>query len=100
MGDLKGYVCNKACPEGSIAEGYITDESLTFCSMYLHDVENLFSRPERNYDADVTSVQLSVFAQRVRPCGGYKLVKWSETDLEPAKWYILDNCVEVQPYKM
>lgn len=97
---MKGYVRNRACPEGSIAEGYIAEESLTFCSMYLHDVETLFSRPERNYDADATGVQLSVFAQSMRPCGGYKLEKWSETDLEPAKWYILNNCAEVQPYKL
>ncbi|WMV33085.1 hypothetical protein MTR67_026470 [Solanum verrucosum] len=32
---LKRYVRNKARPEGSIAEGYIIDECLTFCSMFL-----------------------------------------------------------------
>ncbi|KAK9944688.1 hypothetical protein M0R45_010246 [Rubus argutus] len=32
---LKEYVRNKAHPEGSIAEGYIIDECLSFCSMYL-----------------------------------------------------------------
>ena len=31
---LKGYVRNKACPEGSIAEGYISEECLTFCSRF------------------------------------------------------------------
>ena len=31
---LKGYVKNKACPEGSIAEGYISEECLTFCSHF------------------------------------------------------------------
>ncbi|KAK9901829.1 hypothetical protein M0R45_001924 [Rubus argutus] len=35
LGDLKGYVRNRACPEGSIAEGYIAEESLTFCSMLI-----------------------------------------------------------------
>ncbi|KAL5761833.1 hypothetical protein ACOSP7_018097 [Xanthoceras sorbifolium] len=33
--DLKGYVRNKARPEGSIAEGYLIDECLTFCSQYI-----------------------------------------------------------------
>ena len=31
----KGYVRNKAYPEGSIAEGYILEECLTFCSKFL-----------------------------------------------------------------
>ncbi|XP_038982201.1 uncharacterized protein LOC120110683 [Phoenix dactylifera] len=36
---LKEYVRNRAYPEGSIAEGYIADECLTFCSRYLEGVE-------------------------------------------------------------
>ena len=31
---LKGYVKNKARPEGSIAEGYISEECHTFCSRF------------------------------------------------------------------
>jgi len=27
---LKSYVRKKACPEGSIAEGYLVEEALTF----------------------------------------------------------------------
>jgi hypothetical protein len=34
---LKSYVCNRAHPEGSIAEGYLAEEALTFCSRYLHE---------------------------------------------------------------
>ncbi|WVZ03365.1 hypothetical protein V8G54_024171 [Vigna mungo] len=30
---------NKAQPEGSIAEGYLTKESITFCSRYIEDIE-------------------------------------------------------------
>ncbi|XP_038976736.1 uncharacterized protein LOC120107516 [Phoenix dactylifera] len=47
---LKEYVRNRAYPEGSIAEGYIADECLTFCSRYLEGVETAFNRPQRNYD--------------------------------------------------
>jgi hypothetical protein len=36
---LKGYVRNKAHPEGSIAEGYILEECMTFCSCFLEDIE-------------------------------------------------------------
>ena len=35
LGTYKQYVRNKAHPEGSIAEAYVVNESLTFCSMYL-----------------------------------------------------------------
>ncbi|XP_040994337.1 uncharacterized protein LOC121240879 [Juglans microcarpa x Juglans regia] len=36
---FKRYVKNKTRPEGSIAEAYIHVECLTFCSMYLDDIE-------------------------------------------------------------
>ena len=44
LGSLKAYVKNKARPEGSIAEGYIVNECLTFYSMYLHGIETKFNR--------------------------------------------------------
>ncbi|WVZ02274.1 hypothetical protein V8G54_023080 [Vigna mungo] len=37
LGHLKTFVRNKAQPEGSIAEGYLAEESLTFCSRYMLD---------------------------------------------------------------
>ncbi|GMP85118.1 hypothetical protein CsSME_00038407 [Camellia sinensis var. sinensis] len=42
---LKSYVRNKAHPEGSIAEGYIAEECLIFCSRYLESIETVFNRP-------------------------------------------------------
>ncbi|GJX69164.1 hypothetical protein Tco_0304891 [Tanacetum coccineum] len=50
MKKLKNYVRNKAKPEGSIAEGYVAEEALTFCSRYLKDVETRFNHPGRNDD--------------------------------------------------
>ena len=35
--NLKSYVWNKSRPEGSIAEGYLIEECLTFCSRYMHE---------------------------------------------------------------
>ncbi|XP_071741432.1 uncharacterized protein [Rutidosis leptorrhynchoides] len=49
---LKSYVNNRAHPEGSIAEGYLAQESLTFCSRYLKGVETIFTRSVRNDDND------------------------------------------------
>ncbi|XP_050280569.1 uncharacterized protein LOC126721563 [Quercus robur] len=44
---LKSYVRNRAAPEGSIAEGYIVEECLTFCSRYMEGMETIFNRPTR-----------------------------------------------------
>nr|GEV78938.1 hypothetical protein [Tanacetum cinerariifolium] len=48
MKKLKGYVRNKAKPEGSIAEGYVTEEALTFSSHYFQDVTMKFNHPGHN----------------------------------------------------
>ncbi|KAL5561770.1 hypothetical protein UlMin_031517 [Ulmus minor] len=47
---LKDYVRNTTKPEGSISEGYVVDEALTFCSSYFDDIETRFNRPDRNDD--------------------------------------------------
>ncbi|KAM0002938.1 hypothetical protein Hdeb2414_s0306g00862151 [Helianthus debilis subsp. tardiflorus] len=47
LGHLMRYVGNKAKPEGSIAEGYVVEEAITFCSHYLRGVESKFERRDR-----------------------------------------------------
>ena len=37
LGKVKSYVKNRSRPEASIAEGYLAEECLIFCSRYLHD---------------------------------------------------------------
>nr|GEY26416.1 hypothetical protein [Tanacetum cinerariifolium] len=44
MKKLKGYVRNKAKPEGSITEGYVAEEALTFSSHYFRDVSTKFNQ--------------------------------------------------------
>ena len=48
MCTLKGHVCTKSHPEGSIVEGYIFDECLNFCARYLEGCETRFSRNGMN----------------------------------------------------
>ena len=60
MHKLKGYVQNKACAEGLIAEGYIDNECLMFCSLYYNNTETIWNRPERNYDVDVHTCKNNV----------------------------------------
>jgi hypothetical protein len=44
---MKAYVRNKAHPEGSIAEGYILEECLTFCLRFL-DVDTKDNSVDRH----------------------------------------------------
>ncbi|KAG5539964.1 hypothetical protein RHGRI_020261 [Rhododendron griersonianum] len=70
LATLKSYVRNKNRPEGSIAEGYLAEECLTFCSRYLEDVETRFNRVGRNDDEGSTvAARLPIFSTQGRPFG-------------------------------
>lgn len=58
---LKSYVRNKNRPEGSIAEGYLAEESLTFCSRYLKNISTKFNKPTRNDDGSVSNDEIYIF---------------------------------------
>lgn len=99
LGTLKSYVRNRARPEGSIAEGYLSEECLTFCSMYLHGVETRFNRPERNYDGGaVKNVGLSVFSHSGRAFGKSSMHFLSNDEYMAARLYVLENCENVASY--
>ncbi|KAL5581119.1 hypothetical protein UlMin_013561 [Ulmus minor] len=66
---LKDYVRNAAKPEGSISEGYVVDEALTFCSRYFDDIETRFNRPDRNDDGIHRTSRLFVFESQCKPMG-------------------------------
>ncbi|KAH7570487.1 hypothetical protein JRO89_XS05G0117500 [Xanthoceras sorbifolium] len=80
----KTYVKNKARPEGSIAEAYIVNESLTFCSMYLHSIETQFNRIHRNDDGGLRTQSLSIFSQQAQPFGGVHRSELSRSEIECA----------------
>ncbi|BBH05136.1 hypothetical protein Prudu_016440 [Prunus dulcis] len=90
LGELKKSVRNRAKPEGSIIEAWVQYESLTFCGMYLKDVETAFNRPQRN-NGGMRKEKLSVFAQSARP-----LEILDEESL--AHWFVLNNCDEIMAY--
>ena len=99
LGLLKGFVGYKARPEGSIAEGYISKECTTFCSLYLHGVETVFNREERNYDGGDNGPGLTIFTQNVRPFGHLpRAIDVSIVDRELAHWFVLHNSLEVDEY--
>lgn len=98
LGTYKKYVRNKAKPEGSIAEAYISYEALTYCSMYLTDAETTLNRPERHCDGTGPNGNISVFSHKVRPMGKGVMVEFSKEQLEIATWYIFNNCEEIETY--
>ena len=95
MGNLKGYVLNKARPEGCIAERYIDKECLQFCSMYLNNVETIFNKPERNNEVMEHGGSISIFSSKGRPIGRSKCCILSDEDLVKIHTFILDGCDEI-----
>ncbi|XP_058076376.1 uncharacterized protein LOC131224956 [Magnolia sinica] len=85
---LKSYVRNRSRPEGSITEGYLAKECLTFYSRYLHGTETWFNRPIRNddYGNTVREEQSSIF-----PLVGRALGKSEDC--------VLDNVTFVQAHR-
>ncbi|RVX00750.1 hypothetical protein CK203_026403 [Vitis vinifera] len=93
LSTYKSYVRNKAYPEGSIAEAYIVNESLTFCSQYLLGIETKFNRPDRNVDdLNDQSNGFSVFSQRDCPFGSYQQLEFSRAEIEKAHCVLTKVC--------
>ncbi|BBH09180.1 hypothetical protein Prudu_021604 [Prunus dulcis] len=86
LGELKKSVRNRAKPEGSIIEAWVQYESLTFCGMYLKDVETAFNRPQRNNDG--AHDPLEILDEESR----FLEMTWI------AHWFVLNNCDEIMAY--
>ncbi|KAK1578443.1 hypothetical protein Q3G72_030296 [Acer saccharum] len=86
LGTLKKYVRNKAKPEGFIAEAYLVNEALTFCSMYLDGIEIKFNPPKRNMTKEKIDKNV---------CCRYSIRKL--IPLVQTNWliYLKTNCVEL-----
>ncbi|WVY89454.1 hypothetical protein V8G54_034968 [Vigna mungo] len=100
LGHLKTFVRNKAQPEGSIAEGYLAEESLTFCSRYIEDIETRFNRPQRVCDNpdDNEPIESSIFPQGGRAIGGSSMFTLTQMQKLQAHRYVLLNCAIVTPF--
>ncbi|XP_057719684.1 uncharacterized protein LOC130934112 [Arachis stenosperma] len=101
LGHLKSYVRNKAKSEGSIAEGYVAEEALTFCSRYLEGIETRFNRPPRvddhpddNYSTHVDSL----FPQMGNSKGAFTVFELSPMEKKQAHRYVVLNCPYVKPF--
>ncbi|KAG8496499.1 hypothetical protein CXB51_008990 [Gossypium anomalum] len=93
---LKASVCNRAYPEGSIVEGYIVSECLTFCSRYVFDVETIFSRPPRN---DGNIQKRYIFSSGGRLIGTMNTKILDMRSLAQANRYVLLHSNKLSPYR-
>ncbi|XP_057748109.1 uncharacterized protein LOC130967309 [Arachis stenosperma] len=95
------YVRNRAAPEGSIAEGYISDEILTFCSRYLDNVESRINRPVRVDDRpreDGPNNVTSMFPLIGKAVGAATSFNLSPTERFQAHRHVLVNCTAVENF--
>nr|ABA94306.1 transposon protein, putative, CACTA, En/Spm sub-class [Oryza sativa Japonica Group] len=87
MGILKSYVRNRAKPEGSIIEGYTTEEAIEFCIDYMAET-------------DPIGVPTSRHEERLAGVGttGRKRIVPDQASYAQAHFAVLQHMVEVTPY--
>ena len=85
---LKSYVRNRSRPEGSIAEGYLVEECMTFCTRYLDDIESKLNRPSRNCEGGDN-----------RPLGKEERFTLTGIQKKQAHRYMLFNTDAVIPFR-
>nr|GEX93623.1 hypothetical protein [Tanacetum cinerariifolium] len=99
MKKLKTYVRNKVKPEGSIAEGYVAEETMTLSSHYFQDVTTKFNRPGRNVDCPPPTCQFQVFKSLCKSIGLRSVIRIDHQELKKVIWYVLHNRPEIDTYR-
>ncbi|KAG8473410.1 hypothetical protein CXB51_035692 [Gossypium anomalum] len=100
LSKLKSYCRNKRYPEGSIAEGYLAEECMTFCSRYLEDAETRLNRPSRNAglnDHDLAETYL--FQSYGEPIGKVEIVELDDISWIQAHRYVLFHHDSMEPLR-
>ncbi|XP_071741136.1 uncharacterized protein [Rutidosis leptorrhynchoides] len=87
MGFLKGYVRNKSRPEGSIVEGYVSEEVIDFCNDYLEGVRSI-GVPEPRHQGRLHGVGTI----------GKKFVYDDKNYIQQAHFTVLQHMVSIAPY--
>ena len=98
---LKQYVRNRAQAEGSIAEGYLSEEILTFCSRYLDNIETRINRPARVDDqpVDITNnTGKTMFPEIEKASGAVSHFGLTPMEKDQAHRHVLVNCEAVAPF--
>ncbi|RLN36219.1 uncharacterized protein C2845_PM03G29660 [Panicum miliaceum] len=96
---VKGYVRNKTHPEDSIAEGYIVEECLTFCSRFL-DVDTKLNRADRHESTAMNEPPsgLSIFGEMDYKRRGQTIEIFGRDEDRNMRHYIISNYDEARPW--
>lgn len=89
---LKGYVKNRAAPEGSIAENYLADECVRFCGRYMKHSSVFSSKRKRNDVVDDDTIIEGSTLLKGRS------VKLSDELHKAVHLCVLNNSQEIVPY--
>lgn len=97
---LKGYVHNKAHPEGSIAEGYILEECMMFCSRFVQGMPTKISQSEWHADGgtDEPPTEISILSTVDYTKKGFARESLSLSDINQMRHYIITNCEQTEPW--
>lgn len=91
---LKQHVRNHNRPEGCIAQWYITEEAIEFCTEFLHGLDAVGVRNSRNKTTNDDDNGID----DGKPIGGAKVTEVDELSWEQAHRYVLQNTHDIQPY--
>lgn len=80
---LKNYVRNRARPEGSIAEGYLAEECVTFCSRFLG------GEPLTDFAKCPTNAEYHIGGRKNKDG---KVIQLKDSVWKACHTYILFNC--------
>ncbi|XP_016192130.1 uncharacterized protein LOC107633010 [Arachis ipaensis] len=95
------YPIERAQAEGSIAEGYLSEEILTFYSIYLDNIETRINRPARVDDrpVDVTNnTGCNMFPEIGKASGAISHFVLTPMERDQAHRHVLVNCEAVAPF--
>ncbi|KAM2145776.1 hypothetical protein ACFX1R_049296 [Malus domestica] len=98
---LKKYVRNKNRPEGSMTQGYLADECLSFCAMYLEGVETRLNRPSRNANRICLDHEgdFDIFCTTGHSLSMREYYHLDNHNWEIARSYVLANCDKSMAYR-
>ena len=92
MKTLKDYVRTYAHPEGSIAEGYQMDDTLGFCTEYMHQYRGT---THRVWDVE----EDAIMNDEILRCNSQQKRKMSDEFRDYAHAFVLDNALSLERWR-
>ncbi|XP_010445644.1 PREDICTED: uncharacterized protein LOC104728351 [Camelina sativa] len=89
---LKDYVRNRARPEDCIAESYLADESMKFCSEFLKKTTKVEEKLDRNTEYESKSIL------KGRPISAATSMELTESERQIIHLAVIQNTAVVEPY--